>query len=159
MQSMIELADVYVSLHRSEGYGLNMADAMARRTPVVATAYSGNLDFMDADSAELVGYDLVAVGKGNGPYDPEAVWADPDLDGAAAAMRRLFDDSTHAAALADRAERHVRHHFSPERVGGLTRELLLAAARCREEMIPIHGIRVRIDDAIIARSAGARVSR
>jgi glycosyltransferase involved in cell wall biosynthesis len=134
MQAMIELADVYVSLHRSEGYGLNMADAMARRTPVVATAYSGNLDFMDAETAALVGFDLVEVGKGSGPYDPGSVWADPDLDAAAAAMRRLFDDRAYGSALADRADRHVRRHFAPERIGELSRELLLTAAACRQEV-------------------------
>ena len=134
MQAMIELADTYVSLHRSEGYGLNMADAMARSTPVVATGYSGNMDFMDATTAELVGYDLVEVGKGSEPYDRSAVWADPRLDTAAAAMRRLFDDPGYAADLADRAERHVRTHFARDAVGELALELLTTALEHRQEM-------------------------
>ena len=116
MRAMIELADVYVSLHRSEGYGLNIADAMVHGTPVIATAYSGNMAFTDADTAALVGYDLVEVG-------PD-VWAEPHSDEASAAMRRIFSDEAGARALADRA-RESTTRFSLERVGREFRDLLL----------------------------------
>lgn len=133
MRAAIELSDTYVSLHRSEGYGLNMADAMAHGTPVVATGYSGNMDFMTPETAELVGYDLVAVGPGNEPYDPRAAWADPDLHAASTAMRRLFDDPAGAQALADRAAEHARTHFSLEGVGRSVAAQLLALSNGSKE--------------------------
>ena len=86
MQAMIELSDAFVSLHRSEGFGLHLAAAMACGRPVIATGYSGNLSFMDPDSAFLVPYELVPVGSGFDPYPETANWAEPDLDAAAALM-------------------------------------------------------------------------
>jgi glycosyltransferase involved in cell wall biosynthesis len=124
MTAMIELADTYVSLHRSEGYGINLADAMAHRTPVVATGYSGNMDFMDSSCAELVGHDLVQVGPGSAPYDAEALWADPRLDEASTAMRRLFEDRAHGEALVERALQRVGE-LSAARAGRQVRDLLL----------------------------------
>jgi glycosyltransferase involved in cell wall biosynthesis len=124
IKAMIELADAYVSLHRAEGYGLNLADAMAHGTPVIATAYSGNLDFMDASTAALVGHDLVEVGPNAFPYDPQAVWADPRLDEAMTQMRRLFTDSEDASMLAKRAAESTSR-FSLPRVGREVRDLLL----------------------------------
>lgn len=90
--ALVAAADCYVSLHRSEGLGLTMAEAMAVATPVIATAYSGNLDFMDHTSAVLVPADVVPVGPGH-HYPAEGHWADPDLDAAAAAMRRVRADA------------------------------------------------------------------
>lgn len=133
MRAAIELSDTYVSLHRSEGYGLNMADAMAHGTPVVATGYSGNMDFMTPDTAELVGYDLVEVGRGNEPYDARATWADPDLEAASAAMRRLFDNPATAADLAGRAAQHARTHFALDAVGRTVAAQLLALSNATKE--------------------------
>ncbi|WP_127793983.1 glycosyltransferase [Agromyces sp. LHK192] len=129
MKAMIELSDAYVSLHRAEGYGLNMADAMARGTPVIATAYSGNMDFMDSSTAELIDFELVPVGPNAEPYDPRAVWAQADSEAASASMRRLFEDRVGAAALAGRAAAHVQHYFSHERVGRQVAALLLPGLR------------------------------
>jgi len=124
MTAMIELADAYVSLHRSEGYGINLADAMVHGTPVIATAYSGNMDFMDDSCAELVGFDLVEVGPGSEPYDADSRWADPRLDEASAAMRRLFEDAAHGDRLVTRAL-HRTEEFSAVRAGRHVRDLLL----------------------------------
>jgi glycosyltransferase involved in cell wall biosynthesis len=98
-----------VSLHRSEGLGLHLAEAMWLRTPVIATRYSGNLDFMDDTSAMLVDASMIAVTAtgGEGVYPVEAHWADPDLDQAAAAMRRLVSDPAYTAALAAAARRRM----------------------------------------------------
>ena len=84
--------DVLVGLHRSEGYGLHLAEAMWLGTPVIATRYSGNLDFMDDDNSMLVDHTMVEVMAGGGIYPDGARWAEPDLDHAAALMRRLADD-------------------------------------------------------------------
>jgi len=100
--ALVALVDCYASLHRSEGLGLTMAEAMALGTPVVATAYSGNLDFMDEDSALLVPYQEVLIGEGH-LYPAEGHWAEPDLDVAAAHLRRLFDDPDLRRHLGDTA--------------------------------------------------------
>jgi glycosyltransferase involved in cell wall biosynthesis len=125
MKGLIELADVYVSLHRSEGYGLNLADAMAVGTPVIATGYSGNMDFMDDSTATLIPYDLVPVGRGAEPYDPESSWAEPDLNAAAHEMRRLFDDRSAADAQAARALAHVSERYSLSAAAVAIRSALL----------------------------------
>ena len=109
--------DAYVSLHRAEGFGYTMAEAMLAGRPVVATGYSGNLEFMDERNSFLVGYDLVPVGEGKGPYPAASRWADPDLDEAAAAMRRIVEDPAGAAAVGERARQDiVRFHSAEARV-------------------------------------------
>ncbi|SDH81364.1 glycosyltransferase family 4 protein [Agrococcus jejuensis] len=125
MLGMLELADCYVSLHRAEGYGLNLADAMARRTPVIATAYSGNMDFQTDETALLVPYELREVGRGADPYSPTAVWADPDVAAASAAMRRLFDDRSLQTSIAQRAIDDIRANHGLERSAATIASLLL----------------------------------
>jgi glycosyltransferase involved in cell wall biosynthesis len=98
--ALIAAADIVLSLHRSEGFGLVMAEAMLSRRPVVATAWSGNMDFMDDRSAALVTAKLVAPDDPTGVFAlPGAVWADPDLDEAAMHLRRLADDPAARMAL------------------------------------------------------------
>ena len=86
VKSLIAGADVLISLHRGEGFGLTMAEAMALGVPVVATAFSGNLDFMDADCAMLVGSTPTPVVDPQGVYRSQS-WAEPDLDAAAEALK------------------------------------------------------------------------
>ena len=107
--------DCYVSLHRSEGFGLTMAEAMAHGKPVIATGYSGNLDFMTESTSRLVPYRLVEIPTGVDPYPPGAEWADPDVEVAAAAMRELSGDPDGARELGRRGREHVAEVLSPER--------------------------------------------
>jgi len=109
-----ELADCYVSLHRSEGFGLNIADAMEAATPVIATGYSGNMRFCDSSSTYLVPYTLVPVGPGQEPYDADAEWAEPNLDIAADMMRHIATHPAEAAAMGAHARQHVRAVLSVE---------------------------------------------
>ena len=91
-QRLVGSADVLLSLHRGEGFGLPMAEAMLRGKPVVATAWSGNLDFMDDASACLVPAGLVPVVDEAAAYRGEGgMWAEPDIAAAAAWLRRLRD--------------------------------------------------------------------
>ena len=115
--ALVQLVDCYASLHRSEGLGLTMAEAMALGTPVVATAYSGNLDFMDERSALLVPSTEVLIGPGQ-LYPAEGHWADPDLDVAAAYLRGLKDDPGLAAQLV-RSARELLSGFDEASVGDL----------------------------------------
>ena len=89
---LLAAADVFVSLHRSEGYGLHPAIAMWLGTPVIATRYSGVVDFMDDSTAAMVDHELIPVANGQGIYPETARWADPDLADAAQHMRRLARD-------------------------------------------------------------------
>lgn len=88
--SLIASCDAVLSLHRAEGFGLVMAEAMALGRPVIATGWSGNLDFMDADSAMLVPARTIPVNAGAGHY-ASGVWADPDLGQAAQAILAIAD--------------------------------------------------------------------
>lgn len=122
--ALVQSVDCYASLHRSEGLGLTMAEAMALGTPVVATAYSGNLDFMDERSALLVPATEVLIGPGH-LYPAEGHWAEPDLDVAAAHLRALRDDPDLAARLTAAAAQVLAGH-GVEHVGDV------AARRLRE---------------------------
>jgi hypothetical protein len=99
--ALIASADALVSLHRSEGLGLHLAEAMWLGTPCIATRYSGNLDFMDDDCAALIDASMIAVTDGEGVYPASAHWADPDIEQAAAAMRRMVDDPAWRARLVE----------------------------------------------------------
>ncbi|PSC03999.1 hypothetical protein SLNSH_16340 [Alsobacter soli] len=107
MDSLFARADVLLSLHRAEGFGLPMLESMARGIPVIGTGWSGNLEFMSASDSILVPYRLTPVQDAAGVYSG-GEWAEPDVDYAAAALVRLCDDpglwerlseAAHAAAL------------------------------------------------------------
>jgi glycosyltransferase involved in cell wall biosynthesis len=101
VESLIALSDIVISLHRAEGFGLVPAQAMLRGVPVVATAFSGNMDYMDSVSAALVDFCLVPVQDSAQIYEPMkgAVWAEPDVAHAADHLRRLGDDAAARRAL------------------------------------------------------------
>ena len=101
--ALVAAADCLVSLHRSEGLGLHLAEAMWLGTPTIATRYSGNLDFQDDECALLIDADRVHVTGGQGVYPESALWADPDLQQAGAAMRRIADEPALRQRLADDA--------------------------------------------------------
>ena len=116
-KNLVRCCDCFVSLHRSEGFGRFLAEAMFLGKPVIATAYSGNMDFMSAEVACLVGYRLVPVAEGEYPYGTGQVWADPDVDEAVAWMTRLVDDPALGRRIGERASTHIRSHFSYRAVG------------------------------------------
>jgi glycosyltransferase involved in cell wall biosynthesis len=122
--ALLASADCYVSLHRSEGFGLGLAESMALRVPVIATGYSGNLAFMDDETAYLVRYEEVEVGAGAAPYPPDGHWAEPDLDHAAEQMRRIVEHPEEAALKAKRAAERIATQFSPEVSGRAIRHRL-----------------------------------
>jgi glycosyltransferase involved in cell wall biosynthesis len=115
--SLMAVTDCYVSLHRSEGLGLTMAEAMALGKPVIATGYSGNMDFMSDENSILVPWTLVQVGKDAESYPSDATWAEPNLGAASSAMRRIFDDQDFARSLGAIAQRDIAENFSPQKTG------------------------------------------
>ncbi len=102
--ALMNACDCYVSLHRSEGLGLGMAETMLMGKPVIATGYSGNLDFMTPETSYLVRYERRASEVDHPPYPKGAVWAEPDLDHAAELMRFVFEHPAEAAATGARAK-------------------------------------------------------
>lgn len=113
VKSLIATADVLISLHRAEGFGLTVAEAMALGTPVIATGWSGNMDFMDATCALVVPSRPIAVDDPQGIYRGQS-WADPDVEAAAACLRRLRNDPALAAQLSDAGRRRVTERLSPQ---------------------------------------------
>jgi glycosyltransferase involved in cell wall biosynthesis len=123
-------ADIVLSLHRSEGFGLVPAEAMLLGKPVVATGWSGNLAFMDAGSAALVGFRLVKVDDPRGVYDlPGATWAEPDIAEAAAHLVRLADDPAARTALGARGQAHARAMLRGDALAEAVADLGLSPSR------------------------------
>ena len=110
--AVLAAADCLVSLHRSEGLGLHCAEAMWLGKPVIATAYSGNLDFMDDSVAAMIDHTMVHVQHGEGIYPETAMWADPNLDQAADWMRRLVADPELGRQLGQRARERMQRQPS-----------------------------------------------
>lgn len=131
--SLMNACDAYVSLHRSEGLGLTMAEAMLMGKPVIATHFSGNVDFMDEGNSLLVPYELVKLGKPIPPYDEDLEWAEPSVEHAARLMRRAYDDQAWAREIGARAKASAEANLS------------LAAAG--------HRIKARLDEIAALRRA------
>lgn len=112
LTSLINECDTYISLHRSEGYGLTLAEAMSLGKPVIATGYSGNLDFMDNTNSMLVPYSLVEIGPGSEPYASSSKWAEPDLLAASKIIKQLALDSNLRNQLGSRAREQVLSRFT-----------------------------------------------
>ncbi|HTJ90942.1 MAG TPA: glycosyltransferase family 1 protein [Acidocella sp.] len=115
LRGLIAASDVVLSLHRSEGFGLIPATAALLGVPVVATGYSGNLDFMDSQCSGLVSYRLVPVQDERGVYAvPGAEWAEPDIEDAASWLRRLFEAPALRAEMGAAGQRHAMNTLGRE---------------------------------------------
>ena len=111
IMSLTNAANCYVSLHRSEGFGLGMLEAMCLGKPVIATRYGGNLDFMNDDNSLLVGYSMTELQNDSLPYRKGWRWADPDIDEAASFMKRLYDNKDYARGVGRVARESVKRKF------------------------------------------------
>jgi glycosyltransferase involved in cell wall biosynthesis/SAM-dependent methyltransferase len=127
--ALIAASDCYVSLHRSEGFGLPLAEAMALGKPVIATGYSGNLDFMSEDNSWLVRYELTEVGPNGENYPADGHWAEPDVGHAAECLREVWENVEERDRRAARARADVAEGLSMQRVGVIARDHLEEAAR------------------------------
>jgi glycosyltransferase involved in cell wall biosynthesis len=124
LSGLMQCADCYVSLHRSEGFGIGIAEAMALGKPVIATAYSGNADVMTPDNSYPVDYRIVAIDRDYGPYLRGYRWAEPDLDQAAALMRHVVENRDEAAARGHRAASEMAAARTPALTGARVRRRL-----------------------------------
>ena len=148
--ALIGALDCYVSLHRSEGFGLTVAEAMALGTPVIATDYGGTRDLLTAFNALLVDHRPVAIGPGNDPYPAHGEWAEPDLDHAAQLMRAVHADPAAARARARRARSDVLARHAPAAAGRAMAERLARVltlpldGRGNAEALDLAGVRERM---------------
>ena len=135
-KNLVRCCDCFVSLHRAEGFGRGLIEAMYLGKPVIGTAYSGNMDFMDQDNSLPVSFRLQPLVEGDYPHWQEQVWADPDVDRAAGMMAGLVDDPESGRALGRRAAISVRRSFSYRACGvrylDRLREVQHAFAAARE---------------------------
>ena len=144
MSSLIACCDVYVSLHRSEGFGLGMAEAMLAGRPTIATAYSGNLDFMTHQNSCLVGYRLTPVSTAEiqfNPgmetvYEPEQLWADADVEQAARWMRTLYENPRLRERLGAAGSATIRTRYNSAVAGAAACARLKRIAETRKRRRP-----------------------
>jgi len=117
--------DCYVSLHRGEGWCYPLFEAAARGTPVIATAFSGPMEYLDQQSHRLIEYKVEPVRQPYIYYHPSMRWAAPDLARAASEMRWVYCNRDLARAQASAAATRLQSAYSPEAVGAQARERLL----------------------------------
>jgi glycosyltransferase involved in cell wall biosynthesis len=109
--------DCYVSLHRSEGFGLTIAEAMVAAKPVIATGFSGNMDFMTSQNSYPVRYKMKEIERDYPPYRKGWHWAEPDINHAAELMLEVYHNRHAAAEVGKSAREDIVRLLSPEAVG------------------------------------------
>lgn len=112
MSALFHACDCYVSLHRSEGLGVGLQTAMSIGKPVIATAYSGNVDFTTPETSLLVNYTLQQIGQNWGPYEAHFQWAEPDVGHAASHMLRVHRDKNFAHRLGNKGKLYLAREYS-----------------------------------------------
>ena len=116
VNSLIRTVDVVVSLHRAEGFGLVLAEAMINETPCIATNWSANTEFMNEDVACMVDYDIVTIDREIGPYAPGNHWAEAKVEQAAGFMRKLYDDPTYYNEKKVKAKEYIDAKLDLDRI-------------------------------------------
>lgn len=116
-KNLVRCCDCFVSLHRSEGYGRGLSEAMFLGKPVIATAYSGNMDFMNKENSYLVPYSLIKLKSDEYPFAKGQVWAEPDIERAADLMLKLIDKPDAGRKIGEIASRHIRTYYSYQAIG------------------------------------------
>lgn len=129
----------YVSLHRAEGFGFSLAEAMELGRPVIATGFSGNLDFMSEENSCLIPFRLTSVGS-DSIYPSGGAWAEPDLGAAADALKSVAAGGEVWSARATRGQRDIRHRYSPHATSAFLTERLQHVASLASAREPDHSV-------------------
>ncbi|MDG5497952.1 glycosyltransferase family 4 protein [Niveispirillum sp. BGYR6] len=117
MLGLLQAADCFVSLHRAEGFGRCLAEAMLLGKPVIATGYSGNMDFTLPGTAALVDHDCRPVEPGEYPYAEGMIWAEPDISHAAWWMRHIWSEPVNRNRLEAAGQWLIQQTYSPKVIG------------------------------------------
>ncbi|WP_426476190.1 glycosyltransferase [Chryseobacterium sp. CBSDS_008] len=124
LHSLIQQADVLISLHGSEGFGLTMAEAMAYGKIVVGTGYSGNLDFMNVNNSFLIQYDFIKTSNTKGLIDEGLTLARPSLKDAVEKLRYIKNNFESLTVMRENAKSQIAENFSLQSIGELFRKRL-----------------------------------
>ncbi|MCS7060235.1 MAG: glycosyltransferase [Anaerolineae bacterium] len=116
VNALYHLADAYVSLHRSEGFGLTIAEAMRVGKPVIATDYSGPRDFLNQSNGYPVRYRLVELEQDYGPYQAGNVWAEPEVAHAALLTRQVLGNAAERSAKGQRAALDIERLYGSQAI-------------------------------------------
>jgi glycosyltransferase involved in cell wall biosynthesis len=132
IEALMQRADCYVSLHSGEGWCYPLFDAACNGTPVIATGYSGPLDYLDPQHHHLVRYEMEPVDTTGQPdffvFTPDMRWAKPDIAHAAALMRKVYENPNLARENAGAAAVQLKQKYSMEAVGQMAHNRLAALA-------------------------------
>lgn len=137
LMEMVKASDCYVSLHRSEGWGFGMIEAMALEVPVLCTGYSGNMEFCTQDTAWLVDYSLVELDVNDFIFVSRGQkWAEPDVAHASSLMRFICQNPSDVSRKARYAKEFVAHRFSVPAVAERVRTRLSEVRRLQMNRRP-----------------------
>ena len=142
LNGLLYNCDCYVSLHRCEGFGLTMAEAMFYGKPVIATGYSSNTEFMNVGNSFCVKYKLIPIEQDCGPYKKGNVWAAADVEHAANFMRYVFNNSWEAQQIGAIAAEEIKTILNPQVAGNKIRKRLEYIAEITDNFqnLPVSGI-------------------
>lgn len=132
VNALIAVSDCFVSMHRSEGFGLVMAEAMYFGKPVIATNWSANTDFMNEENSCPVRYQLVSVDQDYVVYKKGQIWADPDVDHCAGYMRALVEDPEYRRRIAAAGQASIRRQYNAESAAKAIKERLDQIAQIKK---------------------------
>lgn len=126
LAALFGAADCYVSPHRTEGFGLTLAEAMLRGCPVIATGYGATTDFLTTETGYPIDFSLVEIERDLGPYQRGHVWADPSREHLGRLLREVAGDPVAARARGDAGRRFIEERYSPAAAGARMRAALEA---------------------------------
>jgi glycosyltransferase involved in cell wall biosynthesis len=142
MSALLAACDGYVSLHRSEGFGLGMAEAMALQKPVVGTDFSGNREFLTEETGFPVPYVLRPLMRGEYPMGEGESWAEPDLEAAIDRMRSVFANQSESSARARRGAELIATRYSAEAAARVVAKRLSEIRRAKGFMEPPQSVKL-----------------
>lgn len=141
---LLDMCDCYISLHRSEGLGLTMAESLFLGKPTIGTGYSGNLDFMKSSNSYLCSYELVHVGNNVAPYPEEGLWAEVDLDEAAFLMKYVYENPREAQEKGLRGQKEIITNYSPKKAGEEIKDRLQKIKPTKKYLMPSDMLKKKI---------------
>jgi glycosyltransferase involved in cell wall biosynthesis len=142
MNALIAACDCYISLHRSEGFGLGMAEAMALQKPVVGTDFSGNREFLTEETGFPIPYVLRPLMRGEYPMGEGESWAEPDLEAAIDRMRSVFANQHESSARARRGADFIATRYSSEAAARVVAKRLSEIRRAKGFMEPGQSVKL-----------------